>query len=100
MSASRPPESMTAPNVDNMMERLGIDPGFRVVPRFGLLFTCALRNCGGCAQRRACADWLAQARGTALGPPKFCPNADLLSELLYDSSIGQRPLSGCSLNAL
>ena len=98
MRSSHPPESTIAPNVDNMMERLGIDAGFRVVPRFGLLFCCALRNCGGCTQRRAYANWLAQERGT--GPPKFCPNADLLSELLYDSSIGKRLLSGCSLNEI
>jgi hypothetical protein len=45
-------------------------------------------------------DWLAQERDTALAPPKFCPNADLLSELLYDSSIGHRPLSHCSLNEI
>lgn len=80
----------TAPNIDNMMERLGIDLGFRVVPRFGLLFSCALRNCGSCTARKACADWLAQGHDALSGPPKFCPNADLLSELLYDSAIGHR----------
>jgi hypothetical protein len=98
MNSSHPPESMTAPNVDQMMERLGIDPGFREVPRFGLLFCCALRNCGCCAERQACANWLAQDRDAPLGAPKFCPNADLLSELLYDSSIGHRPLSRWSLS--
>jgi hypothetical protein len=28
----------TSANIDNMMERLGIDAGYRVVPRFGLFF--------------------------------------------------------------
>jgi hypothetical protein len=86
--------SKTAPNIDNMMDRLGIDPGFRVVPRFGLLFACALRNCGSCTARQACADWLAQDRDIRLGAPNFYPNADLLSELLCDSSIGRRAACG------
>jgi hypothetical protein len=90
MCALRLLGSTTAPNVEKMMERLGIDPGFRVVPRFGLLFACALRNCSACIARQACADWLAQAHDIPLSPPGFCPNADLLSELLCDSSIGRR----------
>jgi hypothetical protein len=80
----------TAANIDNMMARLGIDPGFRVVPRFGLLFACALRNCASCTARSACADWLGRDHHALLAAPKFCPNADLLSELLCDSSIGRR----------
>ena len=90
MISSGRPGCTTAPNIDNMMERLGIDLGFRVVPRFGLLFSCALRNCGSCVARKACADWLAQDHDALFGAPKFCPNADLLSELLCDSSIGDR----------
>jgi hypothetical protein len=82
--------SSTAPNIDNMMARLRIDPGFRVVPRFGLLFACALRNCGSCRARQACAEWLAQDHDARLAAPRFCPNADLFSELLCDSSIGHR----------
>ena len=80
----------TAASIDNMMERLGIDPGFRVAPRFGLLFCCALRNCGSCAARDACGEWLGKDHDAGLGPPKFCPNSDLLSELLYDPAIGHR----------
>ena len=37
MSCLNPARHAMAPNIDNMMERLGIDAGFRVVPRFGLL---------------------------------------------------------------
>jgi hypothetical protein len=36
-------------------------------------------------------DWRAKDDGAALGPPKFCPNADLLWELLCDPAIGRRP---------
>jgi hypothetical protein len=84
-------ERATAPSIDNMMERLGIDAGFRVVPRFGLLFACALRNCTSCNARAACTDWLVQDHHTRFGAPGFCPNADLLSELLCDCSSGHRP---------
>jgi Family of unknown function (DUF6455) len=91
MNTLSQPGCTTAANIDKMMERLGIDPGFRVVPRFGLLFACALRTCGSCAARKACADWTAQDHDPLVAPPRFCPNADLLSELLCDSSIGHRP---------
>jgi hypothetical protein len=90
MSYSNPTRHAKAPNIDNMMERLKIDAGFRVVPRFGLLFVSALRNCRCCGAREACADWLAQDHETRFGAPQFCPNADLLSELLCDCSSGHR----------
>lgn len=93
MSCSNPTRRVAAPNIDNMMERLKIDAGFRVVPRFGLLFVSALRNCRCCGAREACADWLAQDRETRFGAPQFCPNADLLSELLCDCSSGHRTAS-------
>jgi Family of unknown function (DUF6455) len=80
----------TATNIENMMERLGIDQGYRVVPRFGLLFSCALRNCGSCTRRKACADWLTADRDFVYGPPQFCPNFELLWELLCDPGIGHR----------
>jgi Family of unknown function (DUF6455) len=76
-------------NIENMMERLGIDAGSRVAPRFGLLFSCALRNCRSCVARTACAEWLAQD-SARFGPPQFCPNADLFWELLHDTSIARR----------
>jgi len=83
----------TAANIDNMMDRLGIDVGCRVVPRFGLLFSCALRNCGSCMRRSACTEWLATEHAV-FGPPNFCPNFDLLWELLCDSGIDPRTYSG------
>jgi hypothetical protein len=66
MNTLRPPGDKSAANIDNMMERLGIDPGCRVVPRFGLLFSCALRNCGSCTRRKACTEWLANDHGLVL----------------------------------
>ena len=84
------PGNKTAANIDNMMEGLGIDLGYRVVPRFGLLFSCALRNCSSCTRRTACTEWLTKDRHFASGPPQFCPNFDPLWELLCDSGIGHR----------
>lgn len=80
----------TAANICNMMERLGIDEGCRVDPRFGLLFSCALRNCRSCTACDACSEWLANGHDDQSWPPKFCLNFDLLSELLRAPGIGNR----------
>ncbi|HEY2134317.1 MAG TPA: DUF6455 family protein, partial [Xanthobacteraceae bacterium] len=75
-------------NMDRMLEHLGIDVGFCVVPRFGLLASCAQRNCDHCSKRATCTEWLATDPDGHAGPPKFCPNFDLLCELYYDSGVG------------
>jgi hypothetical protein len=86
MSPIRRPTCAT--NIDTMMERLGIDVGSRVTPRFDLLFSCALRNCGSCTAHKACSQWLATEHNSLAGPPKFCPNFDLLTELFFDPGVG------------
>jgi hypothetical protein len=78
----------TAPNIDNMMERLGIDAGCCVVPRFSLLFACALRNCSSCTAHEPCTEWLAKDHGALCAPPKFCPNFNVLAAFLYDPAVG------------
>jgi hypothetical protein len=88
MNSSSRLKFTTAANIDNMMERLGIDGGCCVVPRFSLLFSCALRNCGSCTSRGACTEWLAKDHDDLFAPPKFCPNVDLLWELLSDPAVG------------
>ena len=40
------------------------------------------RTCARCAASAECTEWLAETRASAVGPPRFCPNADLLWELL------------------
>jgi len=77
-----------ATNIDTMMERLGIDVGSRAAPRFGLLFSCTLRNCSCCTAYESCSRWLATKHEPLVGPPKFCPNFDLLSELFFDPDAG------------
>jgi Family of unknown function (DUF6455) len=85
-SSSRSPTA----HFDIMMERLGIDAGCCVEPRFGLLVNCALRNCGACTAAAACADWMEKDH-VALELPRFCPNVDLLAELLCDTAVGRCP---------
>jgi hypothetical protein len=78
----------TAANIDRMMERLGIDVGYSAAPRFGLLTSCTQRNCCSCTKHAACTEWLAKNPDPSSGPPKFCPNFDLLCELYYDFAAG------------
>lgn len=89
MNSSRRLRSATTANIDNMVERLGIDLGCCVVPRFNLIFSCALRNCGSCTARKACTEWLEKDQDDRL-PPKFCLNFDLLLALLYEPAAGHR----------
>jgi hypothetical protein len=93
MSSSNHARFATTINIDKMMERLGIDVGCQVAPRFGLLFSCAQRNCTTCRARETCTQWLATEIDGAIAPPKFCPSFDLLCELFYDSGVGHRTRS-------
>jgi hypothetical protein len=61
----------TAANIDKMIERPGIDLGYRAVPRFGLLFSCALRNCGFCTRRVTCTECLTKDPIMCLGHRNF-----------------------------
>jgi hypothetical protein len=67
------------------------DQGYRVTPLFGPAFSRAIRNCTCCAVRDACGDWLAKHTDTVMTPPNFCPNSDLLWDLLCDPAVGNRP---------
>jgi uncharacterized protein DUF6455 len=89
MTASIRPGYALATNMDRMMEILGIDVGYSAAPRFGLA-SCALRTCRSCNAQETCTDWLANAPDALIGPPEFCPNVELLWELLCSSGIGCR----------
>jgi len=97
MSSSSHAACAPAANVDTMMDRLGIDQGCRVAPRFGLTLCCALRTCSSCTARDACAQWLVSEPELLLGPPAFCPNTDLLWELVCDRAIGRRTHAASAL---
>jgi hypothetical protein len=68
--------------VYKMLERLGIELGAGVIPRCGLMYVSAVRNCRNCGSVSARAEWLAAASSTC-GAPGFCPNRDIFLELAY-----------------
>jgi len=72
-----------------MMERLGIEPGAGVVPRLGLRYATAFHRCRSCPVKQDCHAWLQSAAGPML-PPDFCPNADILFELVCDEAAAIR----------
>jgi Family of unknown function (DUF6455) len=78
-----------ATNIDRMMELLGIDVGYSVVPQFGLAFSQALRTCCSCSAHGECTEWLATGPDAPVGPPKFCPCVDLLWDLLCDPAVSR-----------
>ena len=63
-------------HVYKMLERLGIELGAGVIPRYGLMDISANRNCGSCGAASACIEWLGAAPSPAVAPD-FCPNHDL-----------------------
>jgi hypothetical protein len=71
-------------NLYELTDRLGIDGGWAVSPRFALVHCCALRNCRQCHDAAACIAWLEAPPVRPMVPPSGCPNADLFVELLYD----------------
>jgi Family of unknown function (DUF6455) len=66
--------------VYKMMERLGIELGAGVIPRYGLMYASAVRACRTCGSVHACAAWLGSAPASCIAP-EFCPNADIFVEL-------------------
>ena len=71
-------------NVYDMMERLDLERAGGVVPRLGLIYASAVHACHHCEHGDACRDWLEAASPALNAAPAFCPNADLLSELIFD----------------
>ena len=45
-------------HIREMMERLGLEPGSGVVPRWSMSYTTAFPRCEGCTNKQACRDWL------------------------------------------
>lgn len=68
--------------VYKMMERLGIELGAGVIPRYGLMYVSAVRNCRSCGAAAACTACLGAASPTRVAPG-FCPSRDIFLELAY-----------------
>ena len=67
-----------------MMERIGIDPGLRVVPRLSLSYLTAFHRCHSCPSKLTCRAWLNNTHTPVTFAPRFCPNADIFFELQVD----------------
>jgi hypothetical protein len=65
-----------------LAERLGIDPGAMVNPGTELSFALARGRCGDCPARAQCRAALAQPDLTLSALAPFCPNVDVLVELI------------------
>lgn len=64
-----------------MMQRLGIELGEGVVPRFSLAYMTAFHRCQACPVKKACHEWLESMPCSVVTAPSFCPNDDILFEL-------------------
>ena len=63
-------------HVYKMLERLGIELGAGVIPRYGLMDISANRNCGSRGAASASTERLGAASSPAVAP-EFCPNHDI-----------------------
>ena len=67
-----------------MMERVGIDPSVRVVPRLSLSCLTAFHRCRGCPSKQTCRAWLENTHTPVTFAPRFCPNTDIFFEWQVD----------------
>ena len=72
--------------VYKMLERLGIELGAGVIPRYGLMDISAVENCRSCGAASACTEWLGAASSSAVAPD-FCPNHDILLKVAYTQTV-------------
>jgi hypothetical protein len=66
-----------ARRLDEMIERLGINPASAARRAGGLALAQARSRCLACTSKHLCRFWLDQA-GAAPETPEFCPNAGFL----------------------
>jgi len=72
--------------VYKMLERLGIELGAGVIPRYGLMYVSAVRNCRKCGAVPACTAWLGTASSACVAPD-FCPSRDIFLELAQAQTV-------------
>jgi|SRR5450756_208862 hypothetical protein len=70
--------------IREMMERLGIELGGGVLPKFSLSYATALHRCESCPSKCACRKWLDNMPDSVSFAPPFCPNVDIFFELQVD----------------
>ena len=77
--------------MDQMMERLGVDPAAAARLENGMAWYEARSQCIACPSERQCREWLKRAAiAPLLGPPDFCDS----SALFRRRELGIRALDG------
>jgi hypothetical protein len=71
--------------LDQVMQRLGVDPVAAARVDNGIAFYEARTKCISCCQERECRAWL-QFTSERLDPAEFCPNAQFLASHHDDES--------------
>jgi hypothetical protein len=72
-----------------MMQRLGVEVGGGIIPRYSLTYAAAFRQCETCQCVAECSKWLAAETARTFAPA-FCPGADILFELAFDGQSASR----------
>jgi hypothetical protein len=74
-----------------MLQRLGIDLGACVHPRTDFWLACARRNCRACEAKEECRAALTAAPPAPVIFARFCPNAEILQDLLHETAWERTP---------
>lgn len=80
------PSSGKPLHLTEMLENLGVDLGASVVPRVGNALVSVSDTCEKCGVLGACRAFLAEGSEHECAPA-FCPNADILAELMAEPSL-------------
>jgi len=72
-----------------MLQRLDIDPAVCVHPRTDFWLACARRNCRTCQAKDECRGALAASPPAPVAFARFCPNAEILQDLLHEAGWGR-----------
>jgi hypothetical protein len=78
-----------ARHMDEVMRRLGVDPGLAARQEMGAAFARAQRVCLFCPYANQCEEWLAYATDVSQ-PPPFCLNAGFFASCRLRSSARRR----------
>jgi Family of unknown function (DUF6455) len=75
--------------MDEMMQRVGAEPGDAVRVEQGMAWHAARTECLGCADARRCRDWLHTTTSPA-SPPDFCRSAPLFHQCARGDDVAER----------
>jgi hypothetical protein len=71
-----------------LTEKMGIDPGCSIDSRTELSYALAHDKCGECTAKDKCRAMLAGSATPLYSVARFCPNTDVLVDLLFRQTTG------------